>query len=423
MQELFGRIQGLALIAFFAVGSCQIMGQEFKIGNSQIVGNPGIPIYPGFPDGHISFIKKMDGSMVQIWAGYDSYISSGPTFLQQDSVWGCKLTKGVENSFDNGGAWLYSVHPLDANRWIGFYHAEDHVFGNYVNNEKIAWKSAAQCISLDGGNSWTKNGQIITTWESKPDKPTWGGTGDFSVVRDSLHNRWVAFFVCPDGIGMAESFDEYGAPGTWMKFYKGTFCEKGMGGKGSAIDCTKGKKAGGNPSVIYHIPTKKWLMVYHDWNEKGIYLTTSEDLTHWEEATLILKNPGSPQKIWYPTLFSDNSDKVCNDELYLAYAQWDDVSLPYRNFKFAPVYYSSLSTPAFNSNSLLSTSDLVLSDTLSVTLQLYDLTGKCVHNFYTSTMLTPGCYPIDANPYIQKGIFILRAQLNDKIQSVKIIKL
>jgi hypothetical protein len=65
------------------------MGQEFKIGNSQIVGNPGIPIYPGFPDGHISFIKKMDGSMVQIWAGYDSYISSGPTFLQQDSVWGC----------------------------------------------------------------------------------------------------------------------------------------------------------------------------------------------------------------------------------------------------------------------------------------------------------------------------------------------
>ncbi len=46
-----------------------------------------------------------------------------------------------------------------------------------------AWKSIAVCHSYDNGCTWTKPELIITSAVKRPDKPSWGGSGDFSVIK------------------------------------------------------------------------------------------------------------------------------------------------------------------------------------------------------------------------------------------------
>ncbi|NBP05848.1 MAG: T9SS C-terminal target domain-containing protein [Bacteroidetes bacterium] len=410
----------LLFIFFINAGQAQLLEVEQE---SVIVPNPGIPVYPGFPDGHISYFPINDSTYVHIWAGYESYISSGPDWMHQDSLWGMVLSKGQAGTYDNGGAWLYSVFPLDSLHWLGFYHAEDHEFAGYDNTKKIAWKSGAQCESFDGGKTWIKNGQFLTTWLNKPEKPTWGGTGDFSVIRDSANNRWLAYYVCPNGIGVAESKDPLGKPGTWFKLNNGSFSTPGVGGKGDALPFSRGKFAGGNPSLLFYKPLQVWFMVYHDWKEQGIYYSYSFDHKKWSDACLLLKNPGSPQRLWYPTLLSPVSDKYSNSALYLAYAQWDNVDFTYRNYRMAVVNVRGLTMPQFQTSNLLSVSDLYLTDTTLVNLTLYDATGKSIKVFYSEKTLPPGTYQIDLQTWMTRGLNYLVLRTENGTQVKKLMRL
>ena len=417
MNQIIQNLLIIVFLFFYLFSNAQLL----SVSTPQLIPNPGVPIYPGFPDGHISYKSLGANQYFHVWAGYDSYITSGSDVLHQDSIWGCVLTKGLPGSYDNGGAWLYSVFNLDSSHWIGFYHAEDHEFPGYDNQQKIAWKSAAQCESFDGGKTWVKNGQILTSWLNKPNAPEWGGTGDFSVIRDSLNNRWLAYYVCPDGIGVAQSLDVFGSPGTWFKLYKDSFCEPGIGGKGSSLSFSKGKKTGGNPSLIYFKPLKTWFLVYHDWNEKGIYYTYSFDLVHWEDASLLIENPGKPQRTWYPTLMSSTSDAYSNGDLFLAFAQWDDVSMPYRNYYIAPVNVQGLSLPLIDPIASLTSSSLVLTDTSCISLVLYDSEGKNTHTFFQDQILVPGKYELELQKYTSKGFYYLRLSSTQGIQTRTIL--
>ena len=49
--------------------------QVVALTGATVVSDPGIPIYPGYPDGHISYFALNDSVQVQVWAGYESYIS------------------------------------------------------------------------------------------------------------------------------------------------------------------------------------------------------------------------------------------------------------------------------------------------------------------------------------------------------------
>lgn len=411
----------IVILSFYTI-PCNY-AQSLEIDPSSIVvPNPGIPVYPGFPDGHITYFPLNDSTYVHIWAGYESYISSGSSWMHQDSLWGMVLSKGIAGSYDNGGAWLYAVFPMDSLHWVGFYHAEDHEFSGYENSMKIAWKSAAQCESFDGGKTWIKNGQILTSWLDKPNAPEWGGTGDFSVVRDSINNRWLAFYVCPNGIGVAQSKDAFGKPGTWNKYNNGKFSSPGLNGKGDPLPFSKGKYAGGNPSLIYYSPLKTWFLVYHDWNDKGIYYTSSSDLETWSKAILLVKNPGAPQRVWYPTLLSAYSDAHCENELYLAYAQWDDINLPYRNYRISRVHVHGLTPPELNSSAWFTESQLLLTDTTTITLTLNDALGKTVYTFYNNTQVAPGTHYIDLEPWLAKGINYLVLTSNQKFEVKKLIR-
>ncbi len=411
------------VLAFFLCNQQFAFAQLLEVDNeSVVIPNPGIPIYPGFPDGHISYFRLNDSIMIHVWPGYESYITSGPDLFHQDSLWGMVLHKGGVGSYDNGGAWLYSVFPIDSAHWLGFYHAEDQEFPGYDNTMKIAWKSAAQCESFDGGKTWKKNGQFLTTWLKKPEKPTWGGTGDFSVIRDSANNRWLAFYVCPNGLGIAQSTDPLGIPGTWFKLNNGKFCSPGLQGKGDALPFSKGKFAGGNPSLIFYKPLKVWFMVYHDWKEQGIFYSFSYDLENWSSARLLLKNKGEPQRLWYPTLLSQNSDKFCNGLLNLAYAQWDDVNLPYRNYRIAKLKVSGLTYPQLKSSPILTESALHISDTSRVTLSLFDATGRLLKIYFSETLLSPGIYNPDLHSYMGKGLNYLILKVDDDIQIKQLMR-
>lgn len=417
-------LKSIALLIFFILihFNSFVCAQIVQLSENSLIPDPGIPIYPGFPDGHISFFKINDSTSIHVWAGYESYISSGKDIFHQDSLWGMVISKGAEGSFDNGGAWLYSVFKITELHWVGFYHAEDHEFAGYENIEKIAWKCAAHCESFDGGKTWIKNGPILTSWLDKPTQPAWGGTGDFSVVRDSINNRWLAYFVCPDGIGMAESKDALGKPGTWKKYFNEEFKTAGIGGKGESLSFSKGKAAGGNPSIIYYKPLNVWMLAYHDWLDKGIYYTYSYDLEHWVDAKLILKNNGSTERTWYPTWISEVSDQYCHGKLFLAYAHWDNVNLPYRNYKLIEVNVSGITTPHVAEGEWFTQSHLVLSETTEVSLSLYDNLGRLIKEYYKQEILPAGQYFISLEPYLSNGISFLKLSANNSEQIQKLIR-
>ena len=57
------------------------------------------------------------------------------------------------------------------------------------NTGGAAWKSIAVSYSEDQGITWSKPNLIITSPCQRPkDKPGWGGSSDFSVVK--VHFIW-----------------------------------------------------------------------------------------------------------------------------------------------------------------------------------------------------------------------------------------
>jgi len=101
-----------------------------ELGSNSVTPNAsgGIPVYPWFPDGHITFLPE-GNSYQMYWAGSSSYRSMGPTVSSQvrNPPTASALTKGAStNDFDNGGARLMSVFRQSGNNLIGFYHGEDH---------------------------------------------------------------------------------------------------------------------------------------------------------------------------------------------------------------------------------------------------------------------------------------------------------
>ncbi len=303
-------------------GKTRPMAVDFSIalGNPELIQNTaGVPIYPWFPDGHISVIPKGD-NLEMYWAGSPSYRTEGPAVDNMLSPALPVITRGEgKEAFDNGGAWLMSVSPVSDAHYLGFYHAEDHEYKQGRGAEGEAWKSIALCESHDGGQTWSKKGRIITSSQQKPDAPTWGGAGDHCVVYDKASSRWFCFFQ-EHFICMAVSDDPQASPGTWRKWRGGGFTTPGLGGDVSPI-AELASHPGGNPSVHYNSHLQRWFMVWHSWEGYLVY-STSHDLTRWEIPT-ILVNVGANEKVWYPTVVG-RSDVEAGEHAVLYYAFWPD---------------------------------------------------------------------------------------------------
>ncbi len=391
--------------------------QSFVFGEKKYISNPGISIFPYFPDGHISYGRLDANRYYKVWAGSTSYITVGNSYFNQDSIWGQGLKRGDSADFDNGGAWLYSVFILDSNYWLGFYHAEDHLFPGFANREQIAWKSIAQCVSFDRGRTWEKRGQIITTDQIKPNKPTWGGHADFTVVRDSQNKRWIAYFVVPEGLGMAISEDSFARAGTWKKHYNGSFTEPGIGGMASALNFSKDFRRGGNPSIIYSKKWNKWIMVYHDWNLRGIYLTTSMDLINWDFPILLVENNSLIGKIWYPNLVGENSDMHSDSILWLSYAEFPNNAIPERKYITRKLVFIDESA-----ENQVFVNRMLLVDSSIVTIKIYSSSGLLTETWYDKVHLGPGEYDFPWKEFKRTGVFILSTEINQVKKTFKVVR-
>ena len=297
----------IALITFLCISiNVRSQGIEVTLGTpTQVLNYGGVPIFQWFPDGHISMVREIETDQYAMyWAGHKSYRSLGQyqfpefqlTLAPADEILGGKTDV---DAWDNGGSWLMSVFRVDGDTLVGFYHAEDHYYGT-DNPGNIAWKSLARVVSYDNGMSWEQPERIIISNEPKPEIPTWGGAGDNSVIWDEVNKRWLCYYQ-EHYIMLAMSGDPLGRPGTWYKYYEGSFSQPGMGGLSSQVNGLT--IAGGNPSVHFNSYLNKYVITYHGWN-RSIYLSTSANGIDWEVPANIIA-PSGQRRVWYPTIIGE----------------------------------------------------------------------------------------------------------------------
>ena len=292
------------LIFFLVFNYLTIYGQwEVQLSNAEDVANPvGYPHMAWYPDGHISVLPN-GNEYIMFWAEFESHRSVGTTqfvdgqYALQPStaVFG---SRGNFDTYDNGGSWLMSVlRKPNSNDLIGFYHAEDHWYPHTTND--IAWKSIGVTYSNDNGITWETGKQIITSYNSKPATPTWGGTGDCCVVWDHINSRWLCYYQ-EQTISMAISYDPVGATGTWKKYNPSGFTEDGLGGWQSPLPGLS-SVPGGNPSVHWNTYLNKWVMVWHGWSPANIYISVSTNGINWDTPKMIIVSEQGG-RAWYPTI-------------------------------------------------------------------------------------------------------------------------
>lgn len=268
--------------------------------------------YNYIPDGHLSVLPDSGGQYVMYWPEYRNsrtigdtpFPESQRTLQPKETVFGGRMgNDGPSNGVNDGGAWLMSVHRYKGDTLIGFYHGESHWYPR--NGNFTAWKSICVAYSYDNGFSWTDMGQIITSDKTKPDTPTWGGSGDCCVVWDSVNMRWNCYFQ-EHNIRLAVSEDPLGAPGTWKKYHEGDFLEEGFGGLSSPLS-NLSQTGGANPSVHWNTFYDMWVMTFHGW-DGGIYITRSSDGITWARPKKIIAK--GEYNNWYPTIIGETDTKA-----------------------------------------------------------------------------------------------------------------
>jgi hypothetical protein len=345
-MDFIGKIVSVFLLLFFAVSGITYGQWSVELSPATKVENSiGYPLYKWYPDGHISVLPD-DKGYIMFWAEFESHRSTGTSQFVEDQI---KLDptnsvfgrRGNFNSWDNGGSWLMSVFRKIGDDFIGFYHAEDHWYPHTSND--IAWKSLAVTYSSDKGKTWSTGTQIITSPTAKPGTPTWGGSGDCSVVWDHINNRWMCYYQ-ENWILMAISTDPMGAPGTWKKYYNGSFTEDGLGGQHTKLPGLS-SASGGNPSVHWNTYLKKWVMVWHGWSPPRIYISVSEDGINWDEPKSIIVS-SILGRAWYPTIIG-NTDVEAGQIAKIYYADIAN-DFSYRNFETRTITFfdSNNTSPA-----------------------------------------------------------------------------
>lgn len=316
----------------FIISTSHIYGQwQVELSASIDVLNPiGYPHFAYYPDGHISVLPDGD-EYIMFWAEFESHRSIGSSQFVEDqtalspenAVFG---RRGNFDTYDNGGSWMMSVFRQEGEKFIGFFHAEDHWYPHTTNN--IAWKSLGVAYSENKGVTWSNAQQTITSSKPKPATPEWGGTGDCCVVWDHINNRWMCYFQ-EHILSMAISTDPNGAPGTWKKYYQGDFSEEGLGGQQTVLPGLS-QYPGGNPSVHWNTYLSKWVMVWHGWSPPRIYVAVSDDGVSWDNPqSIIVSEEGG--NAWYPTIIGV-TDVEAGQIAKIYYADFGP-NMAYRKFR------------------------------------------------------------------------------------------
>lgn len=293
------------------------------------------------PDGNISYLW-IDGQL-NVWlsGGPRTYLLRGPDF---DHLSPHKLDDngnavpvfapsgmGFDRDYAGSTAVMQASNGTDL---LMIYHGEDNSCGD--GNTKAGIGLAR---SSDGGQTWTREGQIITSPQMPADCSFEGfkGAGNPTVLLSAdgdyfymYYMEWVS--TRPDEISLARApRSSDGAPGTWVKFHNGDFSQPGLGGLSDAVIHRPSETAGyaGVPNVTYNMSLGRYLAVVvgHD----GFYHASSIDGTDWTTPSRFFSAPtltawpllnDGDSWYYYPTLITPQKvlDDFSTTSGYLYYA-------------------------------------------------------------------------------------------------------
>lgn len=254
-----------------------------------------------------------EGKLTPSCMDSDSNMTAGMSFanpLPSNQV------TGLRTAFDMRNLWTMSIFRLSetstpaasSDDLIGFSHCEDY-------DQDSVWKSVHVVVSSDLGVTWTRPVPILTAQERQPENgvPAYnGGLGDMAVVWDSAKRRWVAFFqeVGMIGLGIAVSTHPRGASLSWSKWDPwNNLYSSGLMGSGYGhpdLACIPGS----NPTLLYDMLEKTWIIVYHAWQGSLVW-ATSTDLDRWSAPQYLDELTSSGSLVYnYPSLVGNVSDTM-----------------------------------------------------------------------------------------------------------------
>lgn len=294
------------------------------------------------PDENISYLQI--AGQINVWfaAGPRTYLLRGPDFehltphqLDDEGnaipVFSPSGT-GFDRDYSGSAAVMVASNGSDL---LMIYHGEDNSCGDGKTKAGIGLAR-----STDNGQSWTREGQIITSSEAVPSDCNFQGfkgVGNPSVLLSVDGDYYYMYYVewlstRPDEISLARSpRSSDGAPGTWVKFHNSSFSQPGLGGQSDAVIHRASETAGytGVPNVTFNLELNRFLAIVagHD----GFYHTSSTDGIYWtmpsrffSAPTLTVWSQLSNGDSWYyyPTLISPEQvrDDFSTSTGYLYYA-------------------------------------------------------------------------------------------------------
>ena len=215
-----------------------------------------------------------------------------------------------------------------------FYHAERWPKG--MGSQ--FWASYGIARSMDAGASWVDLGEFYTPEVPfVDDVPVGTAAGARSVpvpaaaylivngffyvyAKDrASYDTPVSFLtVARAPVADVISAAQRGIVSPWMKYYRGTWTEPGLGGKASQLE--NGNPAVRNSDVVFSQATGRYLMVVIgavNADNDGVYLIESSDGLVWGPRRAI--DEGPRQKL-FPTIVGLGSDpRVVGEQFYLYY--------------------------------------------------------------------------------------------------------
>lgn len=198
------------------------------------------------------------------------------------------------SNFDADYAGADLVFPAaNSKDLLMLYHAATRTFGaGPPNQQEPAWCVMGLARSTDNGVTWTRQGPVVSGSDPKPDMSP--STGIFGVVEPGaivargFIYAFYAYFPTVGGHGGPPTIQVArapvatdGAPGTWTKYFNGSFdSQPGLGGLGSDVvatvsTCTRPAQ----PWPVFSTYLNAYVLIFLC--EEGWFFSTSEDLVTW----------------------------------------------------------------------------------------------------------------------------------------------
>lgn len=305
-----------ALVVFLTV--CGLVHSEVKValGKQTVVMPEGRHGFRYFPDQSISVLNRTPLRFLMV-SGDRTFLLEGPSFETARPFSVALKPSGIAGSFDCSYAGIGGAVFNPATKEIlGFYHGEKPTGGKNKEGTTRFYASIGLAVSTNGGRSFRKIGPVIT---GRPEdlkyKGTAQGVGDASVCIDHT-GQWLHIYYTEHsrrnpatGKGRSvitcmarANVKEGGRPGSWKKFYNGSFSEPGLGGKDSEVaNCWA-------PHVQYIHTMKKYIMI----GSRGcVGFYVSDDGVKWTDPTILFKMDDYPilnkEIAVHPTLFIEKA--------------------------------------------------------------------------------------------------------------------